>query len=473
MSAWPSQLGGSQRAPRAAPGALALAGRRLDLRAALLVAGLICVLVVQGVAVTQSYLWAAPLVGLLVIANATDLPLVPFMGVILLVRIVTDASLFNPTVRSTGSLNFSGLIALLFIIVAAGLLLGRRQGVRPTMLAVLWLCLFTGVAISTHGTSTVTLREGVREASLVALAVIACNSRGALSVSTVTRMLQIGGIASALLAIYQFGTHSGVLINGELRSNGTFAHPNGAGMFFAIAATASLWRYVDSGRRRLDALFLAIYGAATITTFSLSAVAGLLAMLMAYGAARPGSVRLKFGAYAVAGLVVIGLVATPLGAERLSSESNTQLTHSRGTAKTSLAWRFYKWETLLPEWERAPILGQGLGTTTTQEDTTSENITAGKVPHNEYLRYLVETGAVGLMLLLGGVVVLLRRLGSRRGTPGAPGVGVLGIAIVAGCLVNSLADNTFLYSTTGYAVALIVGAVLSMPRSAQPWSTRA
>jgi O-antigen ligase len=465
MSAWPSPLGESRSRLRAAPGELALAARGFDVRAALLLVGLVCVLALQGVAVTQSYLWAAPLVGVLLIATAVYLPLVPLMGVILLVRIVTDASLFNPTVRSSGSLNFSGLIALLFIVVAAGLLLGRRQGTRTTALAVVWLCVFTAVSVSSHGASTVSVREGVREGSLLALAVIAYNSRGALNISVVTRLLQIGGLVSALVAIYQFGTHSGVLINGQLRSNGTFAHPNGASMFFAIATTASLWRYLDHGRRRLDAVFLGIYGVATITTFSLSGVGGLLGMLMAYGAARPGSVRFKFGAYALAALVVIGLVATPLGAERLASESNTQVTHDRGTAKTSLAWRLYKWETLLPEWERAPILGQGLGSTTTQEGTTSENITAGKVPHNEYLRYLVETGAVGLMLVLGGLVVLLRRLGARRGVPGAPEGGTLGVAVVIGCMVNALADNTFLYSTTGYAVALIVGAVLSMPPS--------
>lgn len=443
-----------------------LLGARLNFRSALLLGCLVCVLAAQGAAVTQSYLWAAPLVGLLVVATAVDLPLVPLLGLVLLVRIVTDASLFSPTARATGSLNFSGLIALLFIAVAAGLLIGRRQGIRPTVLAAIWLCLWTAVTIRAHGASTVTIREGVREGSLAALAVIAYNSRGVLNVSMVTRLIQLAGAASALLAIYQFATHSGVLINGELRSNGTFAHPNGAAMFFAIATTASLWRYVDNGRRRLDALFVVLYALATITTFSLSGVAGLLAMLMAYGAARPGSIRLKFGAYVVAGLVAIGLVATPLGAERLANESTTQISHARGTANTSLAWRFYKWETLIPEWQRAPILGQGLGTTTTLEGTSSENITAGKVPHNEYLRYLIETGALGLGLLLWGGIALLRGLGRRRGVSGAAGVGTLGIAIVVGCLVNSLADNTFLYSTTGYAAALIVGAVLAAPNGA-------
>jgi hypothetical protein len=31
-------------------------------------------------------------------------------------------------------------------------------------------------------------------------------------------------------------------------------------------------------------------------------------------------------------------------------------------------------------------------------------------------------------------------------------------------MVNALADNTFLYSTTGYAAALVVGAVLASTR---------
>jgi hypothetical protein len=42
----------------------------------------------------------------------------------------------------------------------------------------------------------------------------------------------------------------------------------------------------------------------------------------------------------------------------------------------------------------------------------------------------------------------------------------LALAIVVGCLVNSLADNTLLNSPTCYAAVLIVAAVLSLPGSA-------
>ena len=147
-------------------------------------------------------------------------------------------------------------------------------------------------------------------------------------------------------------------------------------------------------------------------------------------------------------------------AARIANESSTQV-RAGGTqalASTSLGWRLAKWGTLIPQWERAPYFGTGLGTTVTAEGS-AYLLLSGKAPHNEYLRYLVETGAAGLAILLWSVGFLIRRLARRRGV-GTNNVGAFGIAVVVGCLVNALTDNTFLYTTTGYAVALIVAAVL-------------
>jgi O-antigen ligase len=456
-----------RRSPLAAVGRARARGSSPNRRTVLWTGCLICVLVAEGMAVAHSYLLAAPLLGVLLVAVAVDIPLVPFLGVTLLVRVLADSSLSSPTIRHTGSLNVSGAIALVFILVAAGLLLRRRRGLWPTVAVALWLCAWTAIAAVVHGATTETVREGVREGSVVALAVLVCNSRGALNLPTVTRMVQVVGVGAALVALYQLGTHTGMRINGETRSNGTFIHPNGAAMYFAIATVASVWRYLDRGRGRWDAFFTATFAAATIATFSLSGLAGLLAMLMAFGALRSGSMRLKLGSFAVAGLIVVAFLATPVGSERIAKESATKIAfvtsrRAESTSSTSLAWRFYKWSTLIPEWEQAPYLGQGLGTTLTAEGN-SENRTAAAVPHNEYLRYLVETGAVGLALLIFGAALLIRRLARRRELPGAPGAGALGVAIVAGCLVNAIADNTFQYTTTGYAAALILAAILCAP----------
>lgn len=470
MSAWPSQqprIVARQRS-HAAVAKLRFHARNFSPRTTLWLGVLVCVLAAQGMAVAHSYLWAAPLLCLVVVAVATDLPLVPFIGLTFLVRVLTDG-LSSPTSRHSGVLNLSAIIALLFILVAIGLIIRRRQNVRPAALAVVWLCFWTAVAVSTRGASAETVREGVREISVVALAVIVCNSRGALNVSVITRLVQVVGVASALLAIYQLATHTGVIVTGHVRSNGTFVHPNAAAIFFAIAAIVSLWRYIDNGRRRSDALFVIIYGVAIISTYSIDGLLSLLVMLIAFGTLRPGALRIKLGACVVAGVAAIAFLATPLGSERIAKETTSNLSASRGAVNSSFAWRLYKWGTLIPEWEESPILGQGLGATVTSEGT-SENDVNGFVPHNEYLRYLVETGVVGLTILLWALFILILQLArERRTSPGALSTGTLNavplaLAVGAGCLVDALADNTFLDSTTAYAAVLIVIAVLISPK---------
>jgi O-antigen ligase len=400
-----------------------------------------------------------------------DLPLIGLLGVALLVRVLTD-DLSAPTSRHSGSLNLSGGIAGLFILMAAGLVLRRRAGARPTMLAAAWLCVWTAIALGTRGASAETLRAGVREASVVALAAIVCNLSGSWTVPVATRLVQVLGLAPALLALYQFATNTGVNLTGELRSNGTFAHPNSAAMFFALAVVISLWRYLDYRRRASDAALVSIFAAALIVTFSIDGLITLVAMLLVFGVLRPGPPLAKCGPYLVAGLTVLTFFATPLGAQRITRESATNVTTAEsGNANTSLAWRLHKWKMLLPEWENSPLIGKGLGTTLTAVSSTRNDYTR-KPPHNEYIRYLVETGIVGLAILLWGLVILMRDLWRKRRVTGRVEAGTLNapalaITVCAGCLINALADNTLIDSTTGYAAVLIVATVLSLPGTAR------
>jgi O-antigen ligase len=393
--------------------------------------------------------------------------LVPFLGVMLVVRVLTDDR-SAPDSRHSGSLNLSAMIAVLCILVAVCLLIYRRQGLLVTALIGLWLCIWIAIAVNTSGASTETLREGVREVSVVALAVIVYNARGAVTVPIAARLVQLIGFVPALFALYQLATHTGMDVAGNIRAHGTFAHPNSAATFFTIAATASLWLYLDNGRRRFDALLVALFAAALIATFSIDGLLTLATMLTAFGALRPGSVLVKLGPCTIAAVAMLVFFATPLGAHRVAGETATSLTAAeRGETTSTLNTRLYRWKTLLPQWEESPVYGQGLGTTTTAESTATNRLNF-LLPHNEYIRYLVETGVVGLTILLAALALLLRNLTRKRRIPGTLDAGTLNapslaIAIIIGCLVNSLADNTLLNSPTCYAAALIVAAVLALP----------
>lgn len=390
--------------------------------------------------------------------------LVLFLGGMLFLRVLIDDTASSNS-RQSGSFNFSGAIAVVFIVVAAGLLLRRRHGVLPTALATLWLCVWTAIAVGTHGASTETLREGVREVSVVGLAVIVYNAQGAMTTPIAARLVQLIGFVPALIAVYQLATHTGMDIGRQIRANGTFAHPDSAAMFFAIAATVSLWLYLEHRRRWIDAALTTLFAVALLATFSIDGLVTLTAMLVSLGVLRSGSLGAKLLPCVIAGAVVLVFFATPLGARRITSESSTIATVERGESSTSLAWRLQKWKTLLPEWERSPLFGRGLGTTTT-EDAIPGNRFAGYPPHNEYVRYTVETGIVGLIVLLSALTILIRCLIRKRQIPGISNArtrsaATLALVIAIGCLVDSLADNTFLNSPTCYAAALVVAAALA------------
>lgn len=385
--------------------------------------------------------------------------LVGLLGLALLVRVLTD-DWAAPNSHRSGSLDLSGAIALGLILAAGALLHRRRRGVIPTLLALLFLATWTLIAFASRGLGAETAREGVREASVVAVAVLAYNALGALGPARAARIVQLVGALPAAIALRQLVTHSGVVIAEQTRSNGTFFHPDGAAMYFAIAAAASLWLFLDGGRHRWDAALAAVFTAATISTFSLSGLIALMAMVALLGALRRGGARERISCLALAPLIAAAFMLTPLGATRVDNESATNVAASqRGDTDTSLAWRLYRWRTLIPAWEEDPLVGHGLGTTVTAEATAASPV-SGQVPHNEYIRYLVETGLIGLAVLLCGLAALVRRLlALRAGERG--NAAALALTILAGCLVNAMTDNTFLYTTTGYAAALIVFAALA------------
>jgi O-antigen ligase len=393
-------------------------------------------------------------------------PLAAFVCTILLLRVLTD-DLSSADSRHSGSLNFSGGIAILIIVVALGLIARRHQGMRAAIIVAAWLCAWTAVAVNTNGVSTETAREGVREGSIIALGFIIYNARDSITAPIAGRLVQFAGVIPALLALFQLATHTGMNIDGNIRSNGTFAHPNSAAVFFAVAATISVWRYLDTGHRWPDALLALIFAVALLSTYSIDGLGTLIAMLVVLSALHIGSFREKLVPAVIAAAVLLAFFATPLGAQRIAKESTTNVASAeREEANSTLAWRLYKWKTLLAVWERAPVFGQGLGTTVTEEGI-SGNEFAGDLPHNEYIRYLVETGVVGLALLLGALAALMRtlirgqRLGrlSRLGTSNVPG---LALAIMVGILINAIADNTILYSAACYAAVLIVAVALSL-----------
>jgi O-antigen ligase len=382
-----------------------------------------------------------------------------FVGGALTLRVLLDR-LSSPDSRDTASFGVSGAVAVAFGALALALLVRERPARRLTALVGGFLLAFTALALATRGVHAATLREGVREGSVLALAVVVVSVPKAFAPRTAVRLVQLTGLLPALEALHQLLAGTGMLVGDEIRANGTFAHPNSAAMFFALCALASTWSFL-AGRGLLDVFAAGLYTLALLATYSVDGLAALLAMLLVLALLSGGRGRMeRFAPCVLALLAAVAFAASPLGAQRIARESGSSLSAATpGSANSSLSWRFYKWRTLVHEWEGAPLLGRGLGTTTSEQESSSEPVKRA-LPHNEYVRYLVETGVVGLLLLAAGLLALLRHLWSARALadPEARRGAELALVVLAGCLANSLADNTLLNSPTCYAAVLLLAA---------------
>ena len=213
----------------------------------------------------------------------------------------------------------------------------------------------------------------------------------------------------------------------EARVTSTLGHYNSFASFSLLFMALSLWR-VQMARKPLGWLLLV---AGTLTCLVLSKSLTGLVMLLVFSTLYflP---KLKgkgiWGALAL-GVALVFILSSEAAQERLVELDSTPLLNSdlsfaRAAAlqsldndgfRNSFNWRLLQWQGLIKNWQLHPWLGYGLASAKklSQFGTTS---------HNDYVRFLVEEGIVGLGLfitfLLGQVARTVQIM--RRSLPGSP-----------------------------------------------------
>jgi len=295
----------------------------------------------------------------------------------------------------------------------------------------------------------VTYGEALRLISALAVVLIVMNVAGRYTAAQLARFMQLVGFIPAVVAIYQGATGTGTHIDGLGRAAGTLAQSNPAAALFALCILASFALLMDRAPGRavnvgLFVVFLAALGATGTISGSVSALVMVLVYLITLRHARIERVLLV--------LLGVGLVAF-LAAT--SSVGQSRLNEYIGAGANplskdnSLGWRLEAWAKVLDAWHQHPIFGNGVGA------TRAGVILVGNIPHNEYVRILAENGVVGLAFVL--VVATGFAIRMIRAVPASPDFAPsLALAVLAGTLVNAIAANTFLYSTSTYLTLFVL-----------------
>ncbi|AKG24492.1 O-antigen ligase family protein [Calothrix sp. 336/3] len=280
-------------------------------------------------------------------------------------------------------------------------------------------------------------------------------------------LLLLGLIAPLLLASLQMfvpsilppilshdgGTDAALSLAGESRIRGTLGHPNTFATFVLLFIGLTWWKLGQS-REKWQWLILlgtlVFFYVSTKALFSLMMIGVFVLVLIA---PRLKPLNIIAGLLLIA--VVLGLFASSeFGQARLASLGNTPLFNpdmdvsraillSQGD-NNSFNWRLSQWSYLLQRWEDYPMLGYGLGLSTYVS-------TNQLLPHNDYVRALVEGGIVGLVVYLGFFIAqgvrLWQLLKSPNITPSQRQLCQILLAILAAIPLGMITENIWSHTT--------------------------
>jgi O-antigen ligase len=252
---------------------------------------------------------------------------------------------------------------------------------------------------------------------------------------------------------------------GESRITGTFMIANTFATYLLMFMGLTWWKLGQSKQRLPWFLLLALIAFFYVSTKSIFALMMLAVFVVVLIAPKLSIVNLMGGVMLF--VLVVGLFAsTEFGQARLGSIGQTPLLNpdidvwraillSQGD-NNSFNWRLSQWYLELSRWQQYPILGYGLG-------LSLQAAGNGFLPHNDYIRALVEGGIVGFVTFLtffgvqiGRLLWLIRRspLGSSQRELCLCLLAVL-LAIPTGMLTENVWSHTtlFFYWWPAFAVA--------------------
>jgi O-antigen ligase len=132
----------------------------------------------------------------------------------------------------------------------------------------------------------------------------------------------------------------------------------------------------------------------------------------------------------------------------------TPIFEENANDSSSVQWRFSTWEKFQNIWSEKPLLGQGYGS------TKNLNMVGDFLPHNEFLRFLVEGGIFGLlMFIILYYLVIKKFMGFYEKFLDERALYV--VSILIGLLINALSENSFTYTVPQYIIAGILGLMFS------------
>lgn len=328
-----------------------------------------------------------------------------------------------------------------------------------TIFQSLWLILMPLDALGFDATYLLeSIREWLRILLWPTAYFLTMQLKGKISPKRVLSLLLLAIPFPLLIACYQ-------LQAGVVRVNSTFAHANAFASFLLLFMGLVWWKSKNSTYFKW--LWILLLGVLSFFLISTKALFILMMLLVSISVIVIPMLSLRSVIISLLCFsLIIGLFSsTDYGKSRLESIGNTPLLNpeisiDRGillseSDHNSFNWRLSHWNIVLKSWEKYPVLGYGLG-------LSKQSIDSKYLPHNDYIRALIEGGIFGFFTyLLIWVMYLIRsvHLIHSSTTKSHRDLCLVIFAIYISVLVGMITENIwshtvfFFYSSVLLAVA--------------------
>ncbi|RJP19301.1 MAG: O-antigen ligase family protein [Candidatus Omnitrophota bacterium] len=328
-----------------------------------------------------------------------------------------------------------------------------------TIALIFWLLallLWAIIPFVKHGAERLAgMREWIRLLSYLPLYAILFHLAIKGNSKRILHVLFISLILPTVVGYYQILFHQGAMIKGVHRITGTFVHPNPFSFYIVLMMGITYWKLRWSAQRIFWGAVLLVELGLLLSTFSFTGAAMFGVLL--FGCALGEKRAIRLAAVGILIVFALGFVVTNTGWQRLIDESKMESldeVERTGKETTSLIWRLLNWRFLIRTWSDSPWVGYGLATSS-QINPMKNPEGVGSDPHNDYIRYLAETGVVGAVFwiaLLIAVGVGIRQAIRKAQTAETRNFAWVTLALYGAWLIGGVNDN--LITATAYQFSL-------------------
>ncbi len=289
------------------------------------------------------------------------------------------------------------------------------------------------------------LREILRCASILAFFALVLSLPSARERRTVYLGILAAIAMCAVWGVAQYAAGSGTFeaVSGVRRARGPFAYPNTLA-YAALLGIVLLGGELLHGAAGRAGRGMRIAGAAALLVV-LALTASVTVIALAFVALALFLIVTRKAALLAVGVVLV-LAACPLLLPRLAmlAASEPSVDLAGGHARNTLTARLDIWRGLLSVARERPVCGWGLRSVPRVSPVHDEIRGAGSEPHNDFLLFLVEGGAIGLAGFIAFHLTALRMLARRAAAApdGARKGRLFGLWVMYACmLAGSLGNN--------------------------------